>query len=348
MAGTFTRTRAASTTPQPTTTHTKNPTTHRIGSSQVSVGRRIVPLVALILALTVVAERVFLGLSAAKAVAAQAPSISLFVYNFNHASVLDYIYVPGGPIEAFWSLSVEEQFYLVYPVLLIGVGLLARRWDWQRKVTVLLICIVVASFTWSVMASSGPAVWPFLSPFTRAWELAVGGLIAVSARHLRSIPAWVAASMTWIGLGLILILSGTIRDDMAYPGWFASLPVAGTALVIIGGPPCPKWGAERFLSLPPVQWLGRWSYGMYLWQIPILVVMLHWHSSEGFNSVSGLPLVIRVGAILVCVLLAAISYSVYEMPIRHSARLISSSALTLATVVIFIVVSLVTISLVAR
>ena len=212
-------------------------------------GRRIVPLVALILALTVVAERVFLGLSAAKAVAAQAPSVSLFVYNFNHASVLDYIYVPGGPIEAFWSLSVEEQFYLVYPVLLIGVGLLATL-DWQPKVTVLLICIIVASFTWSVMASSGPAVWPFLSPFTRAWELAVGGLIVVSARHLRSIPAWVAASMTWIGLGLILILSCTIRDDMAYPGWFASLPVAGTALVIVGGTAVPKWGAERFLSLP--------------------------------------------------------------------------------------------------
>jgi hypothetical protein len=56
----------------------------------------------------------------------------------------------------------------VYPVLLIGVGLLARRWNWQRKVNVLLICIVVASFTWSVMSSTGPAVWPYLSPFTRA------------------------------------------------------------------------------------------------------------------------------------------------------------------------------------
>jgi peptidoglycan/LPS O-acetylase OafA/YrhL len=72
--------------------------------------------------------------------------------------------------------------------------------------------------------------------------------------------------MTWVGLGLILDLACTIQDDMAYPGWFASLPVAGTALVIIGGTRVPQLGAERILSLPPVQWLGRWSYGMYLWE----------------------------------------------------------------------------------
>jgi peptidoglycan/LPS O-acetylase OafA/YrhL len=135
---------------------------------------------------------------------------------------------------------------------------------------------------------------------------------------------------------------------MAYPGWFASLPVAGAALVIIGGTRVPSWGSERILGLRPVQWLGRWSYGMYLWEIPILVVMLHWHSSLGFNSVSQFPLVIRLGAILVCILLAAVSYSVYEMPIRHSARLRSSPALCLASAVVFIVVSLITISLVSR
>jgi peptidoglycan/LPS O-acetylase OafA/YrhL len=310
--------------------------------------RRIVPLVALVLVITVVCERIFIGVSAAKSIAGQAPSISLFVYNFNHASVLDYIYVPGGPVEAFWSLSVEEQFYLVYPALLITAGLLLRRWDWQRKVNCLLICVVVSSFICSVMASSGPAVWPYLSPFTRAWELGVGGLIAVNAVRFRSIPDWIASFMTWVGLGLILVLSCTIRDDMAYPGWFASLPVAGAALVIIGGTRVPSWGSERFLGLRPVQWLGRWSYGMYLWEIPILVVMLHWHSSLGFNSVSQFPLVIWLGTILVCILLAAVSYSVYEMPIRHSARLRSSPALCLASAVVFIVVSLITISLVSR
>ena len=136
--------------------------------------------------------------------------------------------------------------------------------------------------------------------------MAVGGLVAVNVVHFRSIPDWIASSMTWVGLGLIFVLSCTIRDDMAYPGWFASLPVAGAALVIIGGTAVPSWGSERFLGLRPVQSLGRWSYGMYLWEIPILVVMLHWHNSLGFNSVSQFPIVIRVGAILVCVFLAAL------------------------------------------
>jgi peptidoglycan/LPS O-acetylase OafA/YrhL len=310
--------------------------------------RRIIPLVALILAVTVICERIFIGSSAARAIAGQATSISLFVFNFNRASVADYIYVPGGPVEAFWSLSVEEQFYLVYPALLILVGVVARQWAWRQKVNVLLACIVISSFAWSVLAYPGVAVWPYISPFTRAWELAVGGLIAVNTLHFRAIPRWIAASMTWVGLGLVLLLACTIKDDMPYPGWFASLPVAGTALVIIGGTRMPSWGAEKLLSFAPVQWLGRWSYGMYLWQIPILVVMLHWHSSQGFDSVAQFPVIIRVGAILVCILLAAASYSIYEMPIRRSDRLRSSAALTLVCAVAFVAVSLVTVNLVAR
>ncbi len=121
--------------------------------------------------------------------------------------------------------------------------------------------------------------------------------------------------MTWVGLGLIFVLSCTIRDDMAYPGWFASLPVAGAALVIIGGTPVPHlWG---FRTVPWLTLCSHWVDGhmaCIYGKSPVLVVMLHWHNSLGFNSVSQFPIVIRVGAILVCVFLAALSYSVFEMP----------------------------------
>ena len=101
-------------------------------------------------------------------------------------------------------------------------------------------------------------------------------------------------------------------------------------------------GAQRLLALRPLRAIGRWSYGMYLWEVPVLMLAVHWWGRDDLY-----PLESKVALILVTVGIAAVSYMFYELPIRRSVRLTSSPALSLACVAIFIVVALVTISLVA-
>ena len=126
--------------------------------------------------------------------------------------------------------------------------------------------------------SHGPSSRPHLprpsayfSPFTRAWELALGALVALGAGYLRRLPTAFAAVLTWLGLAGILGAALAFTNTTAYPGSWVALPVVATALVIAGGTAAPRRGAEALLSQSPFRWMGRWSYSLYLWHWPILV-----------------------------------------------------------------------------
>lgn len=250
---------------------------------------------------------------------------------------------PPSPLLNFWSLAVEEQFYLVYPVLIIAAGVVGRAWSWRVKVNLVLVAAVLASYAWSIISSGSFTLIPYDSPLPRAWQLAAGCLIAVNTPLLRRIPNWIGGPMSWMGLTLVVVFAIAFRLPYPYPGWVAILPVSGTAFVLIGGMSMPTWGAERLLALRPVRAVGRWSYGLYLWQIPLIYLAIHW-----WGPMEHIPLANRAGFILAVFLIAAISFAIYETPIRHSPRLIASPASSLSCALAFIAGSLITISLVAR
>ena len=131
---------------------------------------------------------------------------------------------------------------------------------------------VIASFTWSVVETSTNGVVAYFSPFTRAWELALGGLVAVASLQLAKLPRTVALAMTWVGLAGILVAGFAYSSSTPYPGSAVALPVIATALVVAGGTAAPKWGSEWILHIPPFQWLGKLSYSLYLWHWPILII----------------------------------------------------------------------------
>ena len=315
--------------------------------------RRIVPLATLVVVVALICERLTAGQIATQAFRSEARWIVLFAFNFDRTAVLGELSRPN-PLYYFWSLAVEEQFYLVYPALLIAVGIFAKAWSWRSRINVVLVTAVMASFTWSVVSSGPLGLIAYTSPLTHAWELAVGCLLAVNTPLFRRIPTRTAGAITWLGLGLTvgsaLALSWALHTPggwgvlaASYPDWLPALPVAGAALVILGGTPEPPWGAERLLALRPANAVGRWSYGLYLWEIPVLVLIGHW-----WGSVTSIPLVGRVGFILLTVVIAAASFAVYESPIRHSPRLVANPALSLACALVFIAGSLVMISVIAQ
>jgi len=305
-------------------------------------GRRIIPLAILVVVVTMICVRLAGGQAAANAEASPARWVVFFAFNFDYRAIQGELF-GWQAFAPFWSLAVEEQFYLVYPALIIAVGVIGRAWSWRLKVNLVLIAAVVASYAWSIISSGSFALIPYDSPFTRAWQLAVGCLIAVNTPSLRAIPNWIGGAMSWTGLALVVVFAVAFKLPYPYPGWVAILPVTGTALVLVGGMSMPTWGAERLLALRPVRAVGRWSYGLYLWQIPLIYIGIHWWGPE-----PRLPLAISVGLILATFVIAAISFTIYEAPIRHSRRLIASPALSLSCALAFIVGSLVTISLVTH
>jgi peptidoglycan/LPS O-acetylase OafA/YrhL len=183
-------------------------------------------------------------------------------------------------VQHYWSLSVEEQFYIGWPILIAVVHLATRRLRTGAVtgVRIALAAVVAASFGWSVWLTwADPARAYFVTP-TRVWELGVGALLAAFVvprvgsfprDDHRGVPR---ATLRWAGFAGIAWSAWTYTSATPFPGWHAALPVLATAAVIAAGDP--RTGVEaRLLGVRPVQRLGDLSYSVYLWHWPAIVLL---------------------------------------------------------------------------
>jgi peptidoglycan/LPS O-acetylase OafA/YrhL len=177
-----------------------------------------------------------------------------------------------SPLQHFWSLGVEEQFYLVWPVLLVLASLISlSNWASVRSIRLMLVLVTIGSFVLCVAEAGNGSPWAYFGLPARAWELGAGALVALGVRRLVLLNAGFAAFLSWTGLVLIA-LSALLLSSRSSPGWDLLPPVAGAALVIIGGCAGPAGGAIKLLGKGSLQGLGALSYGWYLWHWPILLV----------------------------------------------------------------------------
>jgi peptidoglycan/LPS O-acetylase OafA/YrhL len=289
--------------------------------------RRIIPAATLVIVVAVVASYVVLGPLSGSQTAGDARWASFFLINVHFASTgTNYLasQLPPSVLQNYWSLAVEEQFYLVYPTIFLVVAALSIRVSLRRRLAVVLGAAMVVSFAISVVQTSSNQTAAYFSTFPRVWELAIGGLVAVSTTGLRRLPAPVAAALSWGGLALIILAAVTFSSSTAYPGSAVALPVLGAAFVIAGGVAKPNYGAELVLGLRPCQWVGLISYSLYLWHWPVLTIAAE-HSASGTLSVHD-----ALGWELVSVVLAVLTYRLVENPIRHNRSLISRRWASLA------------------
>ncbi len=277
--------------------------------------RRIIPAATVVIVVTVIVASIVLGVIYGDQTAVDARWTAVFLANFHFASVgTNYLtaHQPPSPLLNFWSLAVEEQFYLVYPTLFLVIAALRGRWTLRAKLVVGLVAVVVASFTLSVVQTASDPTVAYFSPFTRAWELALGALVAVGTQWLLTLPRPIGAVLTWGGLAAIAFGAVRFNSQTAYPGSLVAIPVVGTCLVIAGGTNTPRRAAESVLGLAPVRWIGKLSYSIYLWHWPILVI-----AADAAGSAS-LPFRQNVRWLLVALGASVISFYLVEAPIRRA------------------------------
>ncbi len=177
------------------------------------------------------------------------------------------------PVTHYWSLSAEEQFYLVWPGLIIISCLVARRWLRGHTTTTVgftLLLVTAGSFACSVWATqTHRAAAYFITP-TRAWEFGAGALVVLLMRKWAP-PLAFARLLRWLGLAGLLASAWFFSSTTPFPGYAAALPVIATAAIIVAGDTGRADPSDLVFRLRPVQWLGDASYSVYLWHWPLLV-----------------------------------------------------------------------------
>lgn len=240
--------------------------------------RRLLPSALLVILVTVVVARLWGPPLQATSTARDGFFATFSSINYWLAiQGVDYQHAASAvsPLQHFWSLAVEEQFYLIWPVVIVIIGLLARRRaSWVRSVALLavVLAIGVLSFRESVMVTDSNAPLAYFSLQTRAWELATGAVVAIIASLLARIPAPIAVVLSWLGLVAIIASAFTFDATTPFPGALAAVPVGGAMLIIVGGLIEHRGTAEVLLRPRPMQFLGTVSYGWYLWHWPVIVL----------------------------------------------------------------------------
>jgi len=293
--------------------------------------RRLLPASLVVVIGTLVISKIWLEPLRLNDLTQDARAAALFATNIVFAvRESDYLQsaLPPSPLQHYWSLGVEEQFYIFFPILVMVLLKLGKT---SKSLLIAgLTMITAVSFAVCVaITPSMPAISFYLLPF-RAWELGAGALLALLGSKVNRVKSVNRELLGWVGL-VIIIVTGFIYDSKtSFPGYAAGLPVVATVFLIVSGDNS-KFGPSRLLELRVFQWLGSRSYSLYLWHWPILIVARSANKAE-------LTAIQIALCMLATLLLAELSFRFVEQPIHNVPKYLNNTNRSLAFGALLIVV----------
>ncbi|MDR0505014.1 MAG: acyltransferase, partial [Bifidobacteriaceae bacterium] len=249
--------------------------------------RRLLPAAFTVIAVTLLFAWLFMPSTLRGNTASSAFGATLYFANWQlSAAAVDYLAATASPtpFQHFWSLAVEEQFYLIWPVIVGVAAGLGRRFGKPNILGLLMALVTAGSLAYCIHKTATDSAAAYFVTPGRVWELASGGLLAVGYpqihRYMQS-RWWLRRLAGGSGLVVMLASCWLIRSDANFPGVVAIWPVLGALLVIAAGPQ-----SERFAKYSPIQFLGNASYSIYLWHYPVVVLLPHiiGHSLNTFTK----------------------------------------------------------------
>ncbi|MBX0301963.1 acyltransferase [Cryobacterium sp. 1639] len=279
--------------------------------------RRLLPAAFLVLLFTLVLVATVMPSSVGQQNLGEIAAASVYGLNWLLAfNAVDYLAAENTPslVQHYWSLSIEEQFYILWPVLLlvaVWVAARSRKDNARSTAAYLLGAVFVVSFIASVWETTQSPASAYFVTHARAWEFAAGGLAAMlPAAFMRRLPDAAANVASWFALGLILGAAFFYTGETPFPGWTAAVPVAGTVLLLVIGDRNSHWSPQYLARFGPVQVLGDTSYAIYLWHWPLIVAFPFLTGKTNIDAKWGLVI---VG---VTILLSVLTQRFVESPLR--------------------------------
>ena len=283
--------------------------------------RRILPASTLVLLVTSAVAALTLSATRAQEVVEDVLWSSVFAANVHFARLdADYFEMDRAlsPVQHYWSLAVEEQFYLVLPVLVlvvvaIGRRMLAagRRYSGRVVTGVIVGLLTAASLAWSVVDTPLSPTTAYFSSFTRSWELGAGVLLALAVPWLTKLGRRTRLVLGAGGLAAIVAAAFVFDDGTRFPGYAALLPVLGSVAVLAAGVEQDGQGVAKALTWRPVTWIGDLSYSIYLWHWPALVLGAPLLTGDDPEWVE------KTALVGIVVALSMLSYHLVEQPFRR-------------------------------
>lgn len=283
--------------------------------------RRLLPAAALTLVVTLLIGALVLAPQELAFAGRAARATALYLSNmFFAVNAADYFApnVETNPMLHTWSLAVEEQFYLFWPLLIV-LGL--QFWRSTRALAMLLSGLTLVSLAACLWLTANAGTFAFYGLPARAWEFGLGGLAVLLPRRALRIPAAGWLVIGWLGVLVILVSGSLISPGPGFPGWVALMPVLGTVVALIAGFELPVRGVGVLLGSGPLQFVGTLSYSWYLWHWPVLVLSAALFPNIAMGG--------RIVAAALSLAAAAITHSLVENPIRFHPYLLNRAGLSL-------------------
>ena len=217
----------------------------------------------------------------------------------------------ASPLQHFWSLSVQGQVFILWPLLFAAAALAVRRFALRPRPLLIGVfgTVFAASLAFSIQQTATNQAYAYFDTRTRLWEFALGSLLALLLPYLR-LPAAVRGVLGWIGLAAMLSCGLLLQVQQQFPGWIALWPLLAAAAIIAAGRTGLRWGSDRLLTWAPLVKLGDNSYALYLWHWPLLVFWLAYTEQPRAGLVDGAVI------ILASLALALLTTRIVERPLR--------------------------------